>query len=43
MELTGVKFNHIDIPTTLRFEGEIELPHVKVTVSGHQDNPFGIQ
>ena len=38
-----MKFNHIGIPTTGRFEGEIPLPHLKVTVSDHQDNPFGIQ
>ena len=38
-----MKFNHIGIPTTARFDGEIPLPHVQVTVSDHQDNPFGIQ
>jgi len=38
-----MKFNHIGIPTTTRFEGEIDLPHLKVTVSDHQGNPFGIQ
>jgi hypothetical protein len=38
-----MKFNHIGIPTTTRFEGEIDLPHLKVTVSDHQSNPFGIQ
>ena len=38
-----MKFNHIGIPTTARFEGEIDLPHLKVTVSDHQSNPFGIQ
>ena len=41
--LAGARFNHIGIPTTGRFEGEIDLPHLKVTVSDHQDNPFGIQ
>ena len=30
-------------PTTTRFDGEIDLPHLKVTVSDHQSNPFGIQ
>src|SRR4029434_1978932 len=39
----AMKFNHIGIPTTTRFEGEIDLPHLKVTVSDHQSNPFGIQ
>jgi hypothetical protein len=38
-----VQFNHIGIPTTARFDGEIPLPHLQVTVSDHQDNPFGIQ
>jgi hypothetical protein len=38
-----VKFNHLGIPTTGRFEGEIDLPHLKITVSDHRDNPFGIQ
>jgi hypothetical protein len=38
-----MKFNHIGIPTTEKFEGEIDLPHLKMTVSDHQSNPFGIQ
>jgi hypothetical protein len=38
-----MKFDHIGIPTTSRFDGEIELPHLQMTVSDHQDNPFGIQ
>ena len=38
-----MKFNHIGIPTTGRFEGEIPLPDLQMTVSDHQDNPFGIQ
>lgn len=38
-----MKFNHIGIPTTGNFAGEIPLPHLKVTVSDHQNNPFGIQ
>jgi hypothetical protein len=36
-------FNHIGIPTTGSFSGEIPLPHLKITVSDHQDNPYGIQ
>ena len=36
-------FNHIGIPTTERFEGEIDLPHLGVTVSDHRSNAFGIQ
>ena len=38
-----MKFSHIGIPTTARFDGEIPLPHLQMTVSDHQDNPFGIQ
>ncbi len=38
-----MRFDHIGIPTTDRFDGEIDLPHLKMTVSDHQDNPFGIQ
>ena len=38
-----MKFNHVGIPTTERFDGEIDLPHLKMTVSDHQSNPFGIQ
>ena len=39
----GARFNHVGIPTTERFPGEIDLPHLQITVSDHQDNPFGIQ
>ncbi|BFN31262.1 conserved hypothetical protein [Vibrio harveyi] len=38
-----MKFNHLGIPTTKRFEGEIDLPHLKMTVSDHKNNPYGIQ
>ena len=38
-----MKFNHVGIPTTESFDGEIELPHLQLTCSDHQDNPFGIQ
>lgn len=38
-----MKFNHIGIPTQERFEGEIDLPHLKMTVSDHENNPYGIQ
>ncbi|NVJ59484.1 MAG: hypothetical protein HWE27_03795 [Gammaproteobacteria bacterium] len=38
-----MKFNHIGIPTKKRFEGEIDLPHLKMTVSDHESNPYGIQ
>src|SRR5690348_6624106 len=39
----AMRFNHVGIPTTAHFEGEIDLPHLHVTVSDHQSNPFGIQ
>ena len=38
-----MKYNHIGIPTTSEFEGEIDLPSLKMTVSDHENNPFGIQ
>ena len=38
-----MRFNHIGIPTTARFDGEINLPHLKLTCSDHQNNPYGIQ
>ena len=38
-----MKFNHLGIPITGRFEGEIDLPHLKMTVSDHENNPYGIQ
>jgi hypothetical protein len=38
-----LKYNHIGIPTTSSFEGEIPVPHLKITVSDHRNNPFGVQ
>jgi hypothetical protein len=38
-----MRFNHIGIPTKASFEGEIDLPHLKITVSDHENNPYGIQ
>ena len=38
-----MKFNHIGIPTAERFNGEIPIPHLKMTVSDHRNNAFGIQ
>jgi hypothetical protein len=38
-----MKFNHIGIPTKERFAGEIDIPHLKITVSDHANNPYGIQ
>src|ERR1700733_13647663 len=40
---TTMKFNHIGIPTKDSFAGEIPLPRLKLTVSDHKNNPFGIQ
>lgn len=41
--VTQVRFHHIGIPTVDRFEGEIDLPDLQMTVSDHTRNPFGIQ
>ncbi len=38
-----MKFNHLGIPTAEQFEGEIDLPHLKITVSDHENNLYGIQ
>ena len=38
-----LRFNHIGIPTTQRFDGEISLPHLHMTVSDHRASGFGIQ
>ena len=38
-----MKFNHIGIPTTEPKEGEIYLEHLKMHVTDHESNPFGIQ
>ena len=38
-----MRYNHVGIPTSGSFEGELPLPHLKVTVSDHKNNPFGIQ
>jgi hypothetical protein len=33
-----MKFNHVGIPTVSSFDGEIPLPHLKVTVSDYLDH-----
>jgi hypothetical protein len=38
-----MKFSHIGIPTKEPFDGEIDLPLLKMTVSDHENNPYGIQ
>lgn len=37
------RYNHIGIPAQGSFEGEIPLPHLRMTVSDHQNNAYGIQ
>ena len=38
-----MKYHHVGIPTLGSFEGEIPLAHLKLTISDHRNNPFGIQ
>lgn len=38
-----MKFNHVGLPTKVAFPGEIRLEHLKMTVSDHKNNPFGLQ
>lgn len=38
-----MKYNHFGIPVTTRFDGEIDLPRLRMTVSDHENNPYGIQ
>ncbi len=38
-----MKYNHTGIPTTEHFKGEIDIPHLKMTVSDHENNPYGVQ
>ncbi|MGE6651150.1 VOC family protein [Shewanella colwelliana] len=38
-----MKYSHLGIPTTESFEGEIDIPHLQLTVSDHLNNPYGIQ
>jgi len=42
-KIISIKYNHTGIPTSIRFEGEIDLPHLKMTVSDHESNSFRIQ
>jgi hypothetical protein len=39
----GWRFDHIGIPTTDRFDGEMSLPHLGIVVSDQLDNPVGVQ
>jgi hypothetical protein len=36
-------YSHIGLPTTGAFPGEMRLAHLKMTVSDHRSNPFGLQ
>ncbi|MGE5135354.1 MAG: VOC family protein [Gemmatimonadota bacterium] len=38
-----MRFNHVGIPVTGSFEGEIPVPHLRLTCSDHKNNPYGIQ
>jgi hypothetical protein len=38
-----MRYHHVGVPTTGPFEGEIDLPHLKITVSDHEANPYRIQ
>lgn len=38
-----MKYNHTGIPRNEEFENGIDLPHLKMTVTDHKKNPFGIQ
>jgi hypothetical protein len=38
-----VKYSHLGVPTQSAFDGEIDLPDLRMTVSDHENNPFGIQ
>ncbi len=38
-----MRYDHIGIPVKGEFAGEIDLPHLRITVSDHLNNPFGIQ
>jgi len=35
-----MRYNHIGVPTTDNFDGEIDLPELKITVSDHENNPL---
>lgn len=38
-----MKFSHYGVPTTASFAGEIDIAHLKMTVSDHSNNAYGIQ
>src|SRR4051794_17659097 len=38
-----MRFNHVGLPVPEPFAGEIAVPHLKISVSDHQNNPYGVQ
>lgn len=38
-----MKFNHIGIPRKEKFDGGVDLPDLKMTVTDHTKSPYGIQ
>jgi len=42
-EKWGWRYHHIGIPTTEPINGERYLPHLKLSVSGFDSSPFGIE
>lgn len=38
-----MKYNHLGIPTDIPQKDEIHLPHLKMHVTDHENNPYGIQ
>jgi hypothetical protein len=38
-----MKYHHLGIPTSEKREDEIHLPHLKMYVSDHENNPYKIQ
>ncbi len=39
----GWRYHHMGIPTTVPHPGERYIPHLKITVSGFETSPFGIE
>ena len=37
------RYHHLGIPTRKRRSGEVHLKHLKVFVTDHESNPYGIQ
>jgi hypothetical protein len=39
----GWKYHHLGIPTAIQMPGERYIPHLKISVSGFSESPFGIE